>query len=100
MRKPAGKDHSRAQATVRHGTNQRASGRIWATAAMANGVAIIASHQPSCTRSVLPLALLAGARSRLTTQKVQVPNAATYSDAILERRPAYTDIGASSQGRH
>ena len=77
MRIPTGNDHSSAHATVRHGTNQRDSGRTCAIAAIANGVAIIASHQPTWTRPALPLALLAGARLRSTTQKVHVPKAAT-----------------------
>ena len=84
---PTGNDHSSAHATVRHGTNQRDSGRTCAIAAIANGVAIIASHQPTWTRPALPLALLAGARLRSTTQKVHVPNAATYSEAIVDRTP-------------
>ena len=77
MRMPTGNDHSSAHATVRQGTNQRDSGRTCAIAAIANGVAIIASHQPTATRPPLPLALLAGARSRSITQKVHMPNAAT-----------------------
>jgi hypothetical protein len=87
MRIPGGNDQSSAHATVRQGTNQRASGRMLAIAAIANGVAAIASHQPTGTRPAFPLALLAGARSRSTTKKVHMPNAATYSDAITDRTP-------------
>ena len=47
MKKTTGNDHSSDQATVRHGTNQRDSGRTLASAATRNGVASMASSQPA-----------------------------------------------------
>src|ERR1700733_13253865 len=46
MKKTTGSDHSTDQATVRHGTNQRDSGRTLARTATRNGVASMASSQP------------------------------------------------------
>src|SRR6202034_1771594 len=49
MAATTGADHTRDQATVRHGTNQRDSGGILATAATRNGVTSMAASQAGGT---------------------------------------------------
>ncbi len=48
-REATGTDHSSAQATVRQGTNQRGSGGMCASPAIANGVTSSATSQPAGT---------------------------------------------------
>ncbi len=99
-RKATGTDQSSAQATVRHGTNQRGSGGTWANTAIANGVASSANSHADGIESVGCPAETEEARLRSMTKRVHAPNAATYREAILERTPRETEIGASSQGRN
>jgi hypothetical protein len=76
-RMATGTDHSSAHATVRHGTNQRGSGGIWANAATANGVASSANSHPGGTESFGCAAETEATRLRSMSQRVHAPNAAT-----------------------
>jgi hypothetical protein len=86
-RKATGTDQSSAQATVRHGTNQRGSGGTWANTAIANGVASSASSQAGGTESFTCPCETEEILLMSTRKRVHAPNAATYREAILERTP-------------
>ncbi len=70
---PAGTDQSRTQATVRHGTNQRASGRACAASATAKGSS---SREYSQVRLLLENA-----------EKAARPQTATEAEAPAVGRP-------------
>jgi hypothetical protein len=73
---PAGTDQARTQATVRHGTNQRASGLAWAASVTATG-----SRITEYSQVWFPLP----AKEKITT-----PQSATETDAPTVRRPWVT----------
>src|ERR1700722_10625035 len=86
-RKATGTDQSSAQATVRHGTYQRASGGTLANIAIANGVASNASSHADGIESCGPTCDTEEVRLETRRKMVQAPNAATYREAIVERTP-------------
>jgi hypothetical protein len=72
---PTGIDQIRAQATVRQGTCQRASGPMWATAATTNGSRSRRKNQEPWVRP---------------TTAPTTPHRATASEASTVRRPLIT----------
>ncbi len=74
---PAGTDQARTQATVRHGTNQRASGLACAASATTKGI-----RARERSHVVLPL---------YAPKKMARPQTATEADAPGVRRPWTTE---------